>query len=243
MRFTSADGSPAAPRSFLPLGTLATCELGTDITIVAFAVCSAHAPHWKNAGTHGCATPSGALHWDQWFNSKNTNGYFQVHAPGPIAMTKFALTVGRGPAFEILYSDDGANWAKAAENKKSSVNSVITWPCVGKHAYWRYHITGVSDACARSSLRAMFFHGSFIAVDKKTRLGFAILFERLRQLATCTGLEGRPLVPLPQLVLCWAIHPWCAIILGFLTQSNVGWSRRISPPPPRTIIPPGHGIL
>ena len=59
-----------------------------------------------------------------------------------IAMVGFSLTVSRGPAFEILYSDDAQVWTKAAEVKKATVNSNVKWGCRGRHKHWRYHLTG-----------------------------------------------------------------------------------------------------
>merc|ERR1712187_622023 len=102
--------------------------------------CTAHATHYKS--TNGCNVKSGILHWDKWMEKDNKKGYFQVQAPAPVAMVGFSLTVTRGPAFKILYSNDGKNWFTAASVTKSTVNSKVSWSCVGKHTYWRYQLAG-----------------------------------------------------------------------------------------------------
>jgi len=102
--------------------------------------CTAHATHYKSQ--HGCNVKSGVLHWDSWMEKDKKKGYFEVKSPKPVAMVGFSLTVSRGPAFNILYSDDGKNFKTAASVAKSTVNSKVTWSCVGKHTYWRYQLAG-----------------------------------------------------------------------------------------------------
>ena len=104
------------------------------------STCTAHATHYKSQ--HGCNVKSGVLHWDSWMEKDNKKGYFEVKSPKPVAMVGFSLTVSRGPAFNILYSDDGKNFKTAAAVTKSTVNSKVTWSCVGKHTYWRYQLAG-----------------------------------------------------------------------------------------------------
>merc|ERR1712037_976244 len=102
--------------------------------------CTAHAHHYVSK--KGCAVTSGVLHWDGWMAKDGKKGFFQVQAPKPVAMVGFSLTVTRGPAFKILYSDDGKTFTTAASVTKSTVNSKVSWSCAGKHTYWRYQLDG-----------------------------------------------------------------------------------------------------
>lgn len=117
-------------------------EIGEPVAFdYADSICSASAPVWK--GGKKCSTSRKVLRWNDWFQSKGKNGYWQVVTKNPEVFIKFSLSVSRGPAFAIKYSDDGVTWSTAATVSSATHNSGVEWsPTVGGHRYWRYEITG-----------------------------------------------------------------------------------------------------
>jgi len=104
------------------------------------ATCSAHAPYWQ--GGSACVTSGTQLHFDQWYTQGGENGYWQVDAGTPVKFGKFTLTVTRGPAFAIKFSDDASTWTEAFKKDTWSGHSQALWGDVGSHRYWRYELTG-----------------------------------------------------------------------------------------------------